>query len=72
MREIFIWLSTIIFLYHTGMRPSVHTFASVRKQAGFEQCLVSGILVSGVDVIPPFHHSSVFLLVLMREVKNLV
>lgn len=46
------------------MRPSVHTFVSIRKQAGFEQCLVSGILVSGVNVI--------FLLVLMREVKYLM
>ena len=62
-RDIFIWLNTIIFLYHAEMRPSVHTFVSIRKQAGFERCLVSGILVSGVNVI--------FLLVLMREVKYL-
>lgn len=63
IRDIFILLSMVLFLYHAGMRPSVHTFVSVRKQAEFEQCLVSHSLISGVNVI--------FLLILMGGLSYL-
>lgn len=63
IRDIFILLSMVLFLYHGGMRRGVHTFVSVRRQAEFEQCLVASILMSGVNVT--------FLQILMRELNYL-
>ena len=51
MRDIFILLRMVLFPHHAGMRPSVPKFVSIRKQAAFEQCLVSDTLVSSVKVL---------------------